>query len=209
MKTINLLPKKPFLQVWFIPLIVGLTAVNIIIGAAVAYGAHVMKVEQQFYINEADRMFLDMRDLRRDKVQDPKLALFQNYQAVISVLEQRRIDWFPLVDSITSNLPPVARIKSITYEDEHERIQLGAEFQKLEDVAQYVRSLQASDVFEDVAIRDLSSKTALVPRPASQAATQQEQRGSVNIEQESVNQTYYEVTLDVKIRKSAKGGEGK
>ncbi|MCI3922537.1 PilN domain-containing protein [Paenibacillus sp. TRM 82003] len=167
MRTINLLPKKPFWTVWFVPMLGGLIFLYLSVGAVVLYG--VWSSERQLAKNEVDiaQMEIRLETLREERVPDPMLAVFEGFKQTVALVDTARPNWFPLVEAISSELPEAARLNSLTKLQETGAIQLNAEFGELRDIADYIRNVRTSGLFRDIRIDSLTMSTAFIPDPVA------------------------------------------
>ena len=169
MKSINLLPKKPFWKRWFAPLMILLVGIYITVASAMYYNLTSIRWQQQAATEEASRIEQNIALLREQRVPDPKLALLQQFQVTVSQLESSRIDWLPAVQTLTSSLPADATLEKARAEAG--TIALEVQFSTLQSVVDYVRKTRSSNLFDDIQITSVTAlqqiKLEQLPESAS------------------------------------------
>ncbi len=164
----NLLPKKPFWTVWFVPLLGGLLAVYVCSGALIWFG--LWSSEAQTASNEAEIELTRQRieELRKERVPDPMLAVFDGFKRTVSLMESSRTDWFPPLQAVSGMLPDASRMRSAgDVEEEEGALELQADFGTLRALAEYIRNTRASGLFEEVRIDSLSMREVFTPAPTA------------------------------------------
>lgn len=160
MKNINLLPRKPYYQEHFRFLISCLLIGYALAALLLFFAFWSADQEREQRMQEIESITQSIEQLQSDRAPDPKLALLQRFQTVVSDLEQSQKDWFPILDGVVSPLPAASRIVNATYQSSggtggEEMLQVEMQFRSLHDAAEYVGELRTSSLFAEVTIENI------------------------------------------------------
>ncbi|MED4603473.1 hypothetical protein P9314_22860 [Paenibacillus validus] len=174
MMNINLVPKIPKIQKYFVPLLV--TS-----GAASALAA-VLLVTFHFYLEKGlsdkavavERLQAEVRAVTQQRVQDPITADFHQFANEIQKLKNERYDWIPVFELLTSQLPEASRLLNMqSYEtaasaapnnaaaasmasEPQRSVKLLGEFASLQQSMEYMVRLQQSALIEAVHVESIT-----------------------------------------------------
>jgi hypothetical protein len=163
LKPINLLPKKPFWETWFIPLLAGIAAIYILAFAGLASGTLLLQQQHEKQSEEIERVSDAIRAAAVQRQPDPLSIQFDRYRQLIEGLEQSRYNWIPALDTIAASLPKAARLQSAEFDPKSKKITLNAEFRQMEDAAAYVGALRSSNMFTEVLVSDVAKESVSEP----------------------------------------------
>lgn len=163
MKSINLIPRKPFLEQWLIPLIAGLLSLYVIAGFAMMWAAWSAETGHRANVEEIEALRQDMRALREDRAPDPAQARFEKFQEVVGALENRRYDWMSAIASFVGPLPETARIVGAAFLPEDAVMNLETEFKSLADAARFIGGLRTNELFANVRVAAIQLTEAALP----------------------------------------------
>ena len=164
MKTINLLPRKPFVERAFKLLFAAVVMLSATICAAILtldtdYSSDTRAIEA-----EIRRMEARIAELAGERKPDPLFSDFAAYRNLVNNLERARRDWEPV-------LAADARVTSMAT-GEDGKLTMAADFREWNEIAEYAVRLQATEPVEEVAVRSIvrENRQVLVPPGPSNAA---------------------------------------
>ncbi|CAN7572932.1 hypothetical protein LJR153_004157 [Paenibacillus sp. LjRoot153] len=169
MRNINLLPKEPRSKRIFVPLLVSSVLFFLILTSALLYAGHYFKNNMQNVENQIALTNASIQASTQQRQLDEQSINYQNLQAEIDKLKKKRIDWIPVLDTISTKLPATGRIlsaeipkvekkvanldtNSTTTQTAPVIVNLKLEFGALSTVADYILLLQNSSLFESVSV---------------------------------------------------------
>ncbi|KRE59511.1 hypothetical protein [Paenibacillus sp. Soil750] len=169
MKNINLLPKAPRSKRIFLPLLVASLSFFLILSSSLLYAGHYFNSNMQNVENQIVLTNASIQSLTKQRQLDEQSINFQNLQAEIDILKNKRIDWIPVLETISTKLPVTGRILSaeIPKNENKEQnngansavsqvtpviVSLKTEFAALSSVADYISLLQSSSLFNSISI---------------------------------------------------------
>lgn len=169
MKNINLLPKVPKLQRIFIPLLVLSVVFFLTLSSSLLYVSHYFKNDKQNVENQIVLSNASIQTLTQQRQMDEQSLNYQNLQAEIDKYKTKRIDWIPVLETISSKLPLAGRILSAEIPKDEKKVEtngtnpaasqaapvtmnLKLEFANLSSLADYMVLLQSSSLFHSVSI---------------------------------------------------------
>jgi hypothetical protein len=171
MKTINLLPRKPFVERAFKLLFAAVVMLSAAICAAILtldtdYSSDTRAIEA-----EIRRMEARIAELAGERKPDPLFSDFAAYRNLVNNLERARRDWEPVLAAITGALPSDARVTSMAT-GEDGKLTMAADFREWNEIAEYAVRLQATEPVEEVAVRSIvrENRQVLVPPGPPNAA---------------------------------------
>jgi cell division protein FtsB len=191
MKNINLLPKAPRSKRIFVPLLVLSVFFFLILSTSLLYAGHyftnnMQNVEEQIALTNAS-----IQTLTQQRQLDEQSINYQNLQAEIDKLKNKRIDWIPVLETISAKLPLTGRMLSAEIPKDEKNVgnnganpavtqttpviaNLKLEFATLSSVADYIALLQSSSLFNSISIlsaikteKTFSTAVARSPSPVT------------------------------------------
>lgn len=169
-------------------------------------------VENQIALTNAS-----IQALTKQRQLDEQTFNYQNLQAEIDKLKKKRIDWIPVLETISSKLPSTGRILSAEMANEEKKednnganpavpqtepviVNLKLEFGALTSVADYILLLQSSSLFDSVSIMsaiktEKTFSTPIASLPGSNGTNTQST--TVNTE-DNINKIFEDTLTDSK-----------
>ncbi|MGO4494344.1 hypothetical protein AB4114_00335 [Paenibacillus sp. 2RAB27] len=191
MKNINLLPKAPRSKRIFLPLLVLSVLFFLILSSSLLYAGHYFKNNMQHVEDQIALTNASIQTLTQQRQLDEQSINYQNLHAEIDKLKNKRIDWIPVLETISAKLPATGRILSAEIpKDENKEqnngsnsavsqttpvlVNLKLEFAALSSVADYISLLQSSSMFNSISIlsavkteKTFSTAVASSPSPVT------------------------------------------
>ncbi|SDC46900.1 hypothetical protein SAMN02799630_00246 [Paenibacillus sp. UNCCL117] len=113
MNNINLLPRKPRSEQLFWP-VLSVTAVALVISfgslAVLQYKLHSASASDALY---KQQLQASIQALTQQHAEEPRTAEYRRLVLEVKRLEDKRIDWMPIIAGITSPLPEASRLLSL------------------------------------------------------------------------------------------------
>jgi Tfp pilus assembly protein PilN len=188
LRNINLIPRKPFAQKAFVPLLasgIGSSVLVAVILCTIYYNYNVNTGQQEEQIKAMQSRIQQLNSLR---VLDQLTTDYNMLSAEISKLKENRNYWIPVFELMSKSVPASARVVSMGVKpNEQEKMVMSMEFSDLATVAEYMTVLQGSSIFQTVGVQSI---TKVDKKPASELDREQQATANTN------NQTA--TTLDAK-----------
>lgn len=166
MKDINLLPRKPFLESAFRPLLALIVLMMLAISGIVIYFHKNYDSDLHTLKDEISRMESEYSELSEARRPDPMLSDYQAYRDTVAALDASRRDWLKLLTEVTGLMPARSRALSISA-NEQGTMHLSMEFSRWEDIAIYMSRLRGSEQLESVELTSVmqTPRTLAAARP--------------------------------------------
>jgi len=170
MRDINLLPRKPFAEKAFRPLLALIGCLTLAIGGAVLYWHLSHDSDLQSLKEEISRMESHYKELSEARHPDPALADYQAYRDAVAMLDAGRRDWLPVLAEVTGLMPEASRTLEMSASGEG-ILRLSMEFSRWEDIVAYMIRLRGSPLMESVKVSSIAQtqKTVAEPAPENEA----------------------------------------
>ncbi|CAH1196618.1 hypothetical protein PAECIP111891_00911 [Paenibacillus allorhizoplanae] len=169
MRNINLLPKAPRSKRIFVPLLLSSVSFFLILSSSLVYAGHYFNSNMQNVENQIVLTNASIQSLTKQRQLDEQSINFQNLQTEIDKLKNKRVDWIPILETISTKLPTTGRILSAEIPKDENKAQnngansavsqatpiivsLKLEFAALSSVADYISLLQSSSLFSSISI---------------------------------------------------------
>lgn len=157
MKSINLIPKVPFIKQHFGWLMAGIlvATAGTLLTLTVVYVSTAADIQDKRALR--DKQTQRAASLMKERIMDPETV---QYQAMLKEIEQLKPfirDWQPVFDSLTTSLPVEARITSVDTKAEG-TMNLHLEMKDLNDAADYLVRLQQSGLYTRVTVKNVQLK---------------------------------------------------
>lgn len=192
MRSINLVPKVPFFQKVFVPVLTAVISIAVLgSGAMILYSAnlHQQLAQQE---DEVRHLTAGIQAETARKTITPETAAYNKLLSAASGLQQSRVNWLPAVDLIVAALPEAARLTSLSAALDTDsavpsnpvpndtttapagipvQIEINVQISGMQPLAEYMIRLHSSPLVKDVSIANMlrEEKTPSAPdAPAAQ-----------------------------------------
>ncbi|TMV52644.1 hypothetical protein FE783_00145 [Paenibacillus mesophilus] len=163
MKTINLLPRKPFAERAFVPLLAASVALSVLI--ALLIGFFVIRYEANIDNKSGKTAEIQeqIKQLQALRIVDSATADFNALSEEVNKLKASRRYWIPVFEALASSLPKTSRITSMGFDD-HEKLTVAMETDSLDHIADYTTLLQRVPLVDKLSVAKIEkiSKSASV-----------------------------------------------
>lgn len=162
MKNINLLPKEPWVQLYYTPLLIGILSVSL--SAAIGFTYLGIQIQSKIERNQSDLNDVKSRiiALNKEREIDPLTKEFTAFNDQLKAVKNARRDWPDVMKALTAAMPNASRMNSVqTAKDAALALQM--DFSSLEEVTAYIVNVQALSFVEKVAVKQLSSADLSLP----------------------------------------------
>lgn len=227
MKYINLLPKVPFIQRVFVPIMLVSAIFFLTIAFSLLFYSYTLEKGTNGSVQAITLLQASISKLTSQRQIDPLTKEVQALSTEVTKLKETRRDWLPFYDLMTSQLPKTARLLSAEVTDTSEgtsasnqangqaaalqndqntHVRMFAEFTDLQAVAQYTVLMQNSELVDTVSVL---SATRVQKQLASQTletkvvGTPKDSKGSSNgldISKSADKINIYQVVMDIKLK---------
>jgi hypothetical protein len=226
MKNINLLPKVPFIQRVFVPILLASAFFFLAIAFSLLFYSYTLEKGTNGSAQAINLLQASISKLTSQRQIDPLTKEVQALSTEVTKLKETRRDWLPFYELITSNLPKTARVLSAEVtdnegtsasnqangqaaalqNDQNTHVRMFAEFTDLQAVAQYTVLMQNSELVDTVSVL---SATRVQKQLASQTletkvvGTTKDSKGSSNgldISKSADKINIFQVVMDIKLK---------
>lgn len=141
MKPINLLPRKPFVERAFVPLLAASVAFSVLI--ALLIGFFVVRYDANIDDKSGQTAEIQekIKQLQALRTVDSVTVDYNALNEEVNKLKASRRYWIPVFEALSGNLPKTSRITSLGF-DEHEKLTIAMETDTLDHIADYTTLLQ-------------------------------------------------------------------
>ncbi|MEF3303759.1 PilN domain-containing protein [Paenibacillus sp. GYB003] len=165
MKDMNLIPKKPFLEKAFIPLLSAAIGTSLLAAALVSIFVVRYDGDLERRTAEIERMRLDLQRATAARQVDRRTQDYNAMTAGVAKLKDSRRDWSPVFELVSRYVPQTARIVAMEAKEQN-RIALGMEFADLTQIAEYTVHLQKSGLIAAVRVSGIERQEKHAGTPA-------------------------------------------
>ena len=152
---INLLPRKPAINQWYIPIMIAMIVLFVGSALVLFFYSFSTNVNMEADKNKIKQLNTRIRTLNALHQVDPKTKDYEAFLAQINQVKSESRDWVPVFQLISTNLFKTSRLLNMDATDK-EILTLHLEFAFLQEVANYAILLKRSPLLDKVSIKEIS-----------------------------------------------------
>lgn len=166
MRNINLLPQIPWFVQYLIPMILIINIIFLIPATLIVYMGWSSNMSSEAIKKEIVQKENRVEQLKGQLKTEATTLVFQRFSDEIKTLKDNRRYWVPVFEMISKSLPDTSRVTRMNVNTQEE-ISIRYQFEELVQVADYLVSLQSSELTERVDVNSISrsEQTRLIEDP--------------------------------------------
>ncbi|MDF2960942.1 MAG: hypothetical protein K0S39_2677 [Paenibacillus sp.] len=151
MRNINLLPRKPYVEKAFIPLLVLTVSIFLLMTVLLVFSVYSSDTTTNKKTAQIAEMQQRIQRLNAVRQVDQTTLDYTKFNEELRKVKETRRYWVPVFELLSNNVPPTARIVNMGVE-EQEKMSLNMEFADLTQIANFMTLLQKASLFDNVTV---------------------------------------------------------
>jgi hypothetical protein len=151
LRNINLLPRRPYLEKAFIPLMALSIIVSLLIAVLLIFTVYRSDVNVNKKTDQIAEMKQRVQQLNQLRQIDQTTTEYKTFNDELRKVKETRRYWMPVFDLLSTSVQPTARVVTMGAKEQG-KMSLDMEFSDLNQIANYVALLQKSSIFNEVSV---------------------------------------------------------
>jgi hypothetical protein len=188
MKSINLMPKVPWLKRWFSTLLLAGTGLFLIIGLSLGLVSMRLGGASQTLESEIASVQSKVTFLKKQREIDPITQSYNELNKEVLTIRDNRKDWPSVMEMVTQGMPSSSKLSRAAV-TEGRVLELESSFDELGQVADYIVYLKGTGLFEPISVKSVELVDAVEALKSSTAAPQSLQVTPSTVVKPTANKT--------------------